>query len=815
MSKINTKSNNRIPQASIVRFVPFSSSIDASFWLKVSECKLHQMQLKEGPFDIFASYTRTPLHNNKSSHDAQSEMWTHIPPRIRLDQESLPTDIKLTDMTASTANKLKNTNSNNLIENEVIHCPGTFYVFNTLEAFKRINKNELLEHHANSMRDAIFSCNSLDPLYSILIISFLDLKKHQVVYWCAFPALSPRPGKSLNYEPLSSILSSVLDVNMNTSIRSGIHGYSLNKIISPTRHDELASAFHNMRLQLIEQKQPLSPYFCIQHLFSNCDETNHQPIQCVPLATYINSKIFDLNQKEDPLCFAFLDPSNQSKDPGWPLKNLVACISLNPSFKQYYVDKTVLILSFRPDVLRRLNTTNHGATSLPTTNESTSSKYNTPSLNHTSVLFAIKIPPPSHYDWNTPSNTILEITESPDKKSIPDYSQIKLQAVGWEKNTKAKLAPRLISLSSLLSPSHLASTAVNLNLSLMKWRQIPNLNTELLSQTRCLLLGAGTLGCNVARTLLGWGVTNIVFVDNGRVTYSNPARQSLFTIDDVRKEKAIVAADSLKRIVPGVKSKGVNLSIPMPGHDGSNKTNDDESSDYEILKNLIDDCDVIFLLTDTRESRWLPTLMAKQMNKILINAALGLDTYLVMRHGMNSKLNSISNEGLSNILGCYFCNDVVAPENSTRERTLDQQCTVTRPGLAPIAAALAVEMMVALLHEDKEANGLYQNNAMNKGSSSSLGFIPHQIRGSLSSHTMMTPTVPSFNHCTACSDSIVDSYEKMGEDLVNKVCCSLNSADNGVELLETLTGLKDFRTRAETVVVDWDDHDSDEDIDDF
>ncbi|KAH3881610.1 hypothetical protein DPMN_005536 [Dreissena polymorpha] len=99
----------------------------------------------------------------------------------------------------------------------------------------------------------------------------------------------------------------------------------------------------------------------------------------------------------------------------------------------------------------------------------------------------------------------------------------------------------------------------------MRWRLLPNLDLETVSSARCLLLGAGTLGCNVARCLLGWGVRTITLVDSGRVSYSNPVRQTLFVFDDCRSEpggrpKAEAAAEALRRIFPGVKAEGVSLS---------------------------------------------------------------------------------------------------------------------------------------------------------------------------------------------------------------------------------------------------------------
>lgn len=110
----------------------------------------------------------------------------------------------------------------------------------------------------------------------------------------------------------------------------------------------------------------------------------------------------------------------------------------------------------------------------------------------------------------------------------------------------------------------------------------------------------------------------------------------------------------------------------MPGHPIGESLMEQAKDHFNQLDDLIQKADIIFLLMDSRESRWLPTLLAQHHGKIVINAALGFDTYLVMRHGVTNVFSSTKEnfkqiDGYEMIegdkLGCYFCNDVTAPGN--------------------------------------------------------------------------------------------------------------------------------------------------------
>lgn len=478
-------------------------------------------------------------------------------------------------------------------------------------------------------------------------------------------------------------------------------------------------------------------------------------------------------QDGDKFLFGFYDPCHLPTNPGWPLRNFLALIC-----SRWNLEK-VCFFCYRE---------NRGFADL---------------------------------SLSLIGEALISISQGwKDPQQVPN-------AVEWEFN-RGKKVSKCISLAQSMDPIRLAVSAADLNLKLMRWRALPSLNLNMLSATKCLLLGAGTLGCQVARMLMAWGVRKITLLDSGKVAMSNPLRQSLYTLEDCLNGgdfKATAAVKSLERIFPAVEAEGVVMGIPMPGHPVPSQEVRNVLEDCRRLQDLIDSHDAIFLLTDTRESRWLPALLCANSNKIAITAALGFDSFLVMRHGAGpiGTVNDLKAEdtinlsaGMGNIslrdgdreqrLGCYFCNDVVAPVDSTANRTLDQQCTVTRPGLAPIASALAVELLVGILHHP---HGIYAKaefaNSTDTGSTEQpLGILPHQVRGSLSQFSQMTLVGHSSSSCTACCTTVVSEYRNRGMDFILQ-------AINHPTYLEDLTGLTELMKSANSFELDWDNEVDDDD----
>ncbi|GAB6029891.1 Autophagy protein 7 [Chamberlinius hualienensis] len=463
--------------------------------------------------------------------------------------------------------------------------------------------------------------------------------------------------------------------------------------------------------KLLSQPQYLCEYFTQNQLeeFSRCQEeffkSNADHSHFLVHIVDDSVKLFKLTDyetilsKSGKIVFGICDPCTLEKHPGWPLRNYLTLI-LNRIKKEGPLE----ILCFRQRFKEGVREINH------------------------SIILKIEVP-------------------SKLEKDMPGV-------VGWEKNERGNMGPRMINCSANMDPSKLLESSVDLNLKLMKWRLVPDLKLDNIQNCRCLLLDCTEGG----------------------------------------KPKATAAAEAMKKIFPQINAVGVQMSIPMPGHHVSDNCVEEIKKDVHRLEELIDNHDAIFLLMDTRESRWLPTVIAAATTKLVINAALGFDSFLVMRHGLpddtDKELESPSSSDakesklLGTQLGCYFCNDVVAPGDSTMNRTMDQQCTVARPGISMIAAGMAVELLVSILQHDEGGFAPAEPSCSDYSHDAEtvLGIVPHHIRGFLSRFSNILPVCRRYSKCPACSPVIISEYKTRGFDF-------LISAFNQPSYLEDLTGL--------------------------
>lgn len=208
-------------------------------------------------------------------------------------------------------------------------------------------------------------------------------------------------------------------------------------------------------------------------------------------------------------------------------------------------------------------------------------------------------------------------------------------------------------------------------------------------------------------------------------------------------------------------------------------------ADVEKIEKLVSEHDACFLVFDSREARWLPTLLAALHNKICISVGLGFDSYVIIRHGMSPLVHDPAEDPERS--GCFFCNDYLAPSNTMSDRTLDQQCTVTRytspklknnrPGLSYVSSGFAVELLVNLVSHPlrNRAPGYHADEIpTHKGKpieispEADMGIVPQHIRGSVGYFETKTMQSSAFDYCLACSKPIVEDFVKDKRGMITR-----------------------------------------------
>lgn len=152
----------------------------------------------------------------------------------------------------------------------------------------------------------------------------------------------------------------------------------------------------------------------------------------------------------------------------------------------------------------------------------------------------------------------------------------------------------------------------------------------------------------------------------------------------------------------------------------------------------------------------------------------------------------------------HFCCCVLVVHlllQSLSDRTLDQQCTVTRPGLAYMSSALAVELCVSLLHHPLRQHAAAEIQLdTSHGSETaaaateeeaahahSFGVLPHQLRGFLRRYVTLSVVGEANANCTACSTAIIQAYQSQGAQFI------LQALNQPTSFLEDISGLTKVR----------------------
>lgn len=434
----------------MIKFTPFESHVDISFWHWLSEYKINEQALSEDIVPINAYFSCNSLELTQSSEPSLLKRPQLIieSPFISKTREAFQSD---TGKSRSVSNvgvfysngELLNVNTKNgykdpkyiqKVFHEIwakkLHKSILFYL-ERVRCFANSCNSAPLDRTEDEILDLIGLSRSEFPnIYFFGLYTYADLKRHIFWSWLCCPALllwSFADERVIEVEKVSA--KSLADF---TLVADNDQSISLVQMIN----------------SLINESKIKNGLFCLR-VFPN-EKLGPVSVTGALLDIYCSEQSKDINSK---YIFGYFDPCNHDNSHSWSLRNLLYLLS---HVKPLEVNGSVLVhvLKFK-------------------------------------------------LGQQNDSLQMIDMLKLPYLKAESESLQnAKFKAVGWEKNSFGKLAPKIFDLKSIMDPISLGSSAIDLNLRLMKWRAAPQLNLDVIKKQKCLIIGAGTLGCNVARNLI-------------------------------------------------------------------------------------------------------------------------------------------------------------------------------------------------------------------------------------------------------------------------------------------------------------------------
>ena len=538
----------------MVDAAPFASRVSPGFWHGLQRRKLNLYRLSTEPVPLLGSFSSTAAidvqgvpepgvlavdEGSFSAYEAGTDgNGESALARVTVAAATSAADTGSTAATAAAAAAASATPSSSpapcrtgaAAMSSSVAVRGSLHVVNTAEDFKRFDKKKLLRDEAEHvLRAMCFGDAVNDPslLNRFSVLSFPNLKSYKFLYWFCFASLLPatpevlvRPAATL------AVARETWGDDLPETFRDANYD-AIKAVMFPEKSDAVAgaeAAAAGPPLLLPQQIAVVllgSEALTLAEFEARAAELG--PDRC---AAEVRAGRFAL---------ALVDPCTLPSQPGWTARNLISmaerrwaplwsavanssssssssssggggdgssatcfvrlpllCVRIGARGE----DKgTVGPLSFAGSSLALLLDIPWDAGASARSTEATDAFPLAPGF-----LPAVARATAGEKDFGAAEALVTSLASSGQARFV-----------GWERHRtgryRGKLLPRRVDLSKQMRPESLAAASVDLNVRLMKWRQLPSLDTAAIRECRCLLLGAGTLvGVVVGRVwVLGLG----------------------------------------------------------------------------------------------------------------------------------------------------------------------------------------------------------------------------------------------------------------------------------------------------------------------